>query len=408
MADYYPLLTKTFEGLSDTGPEMRRAVYDRARRALTGQLRQLNPPLSEDEIGREGAALERAIGQIEERYAVPGAAPAGSAVPPASSLPADVPMPEAEPEPIPAAPAPDTRAPASVAIRKGGRRPSLALPIGFVLLAVPVGVMAWIWRDKPTAAPSAPVAAQTTPAPPSDSKYAERVGAGARDAPTPAPASPAASGAAPRAPAPAVNQPTASAPTPAAAPAPSGPELAVAQRAMLAEENPASPQQPSVTSGRAIWRLDALNAGQGLPLETVIQGRVEIADRGLALTLLLRRNLDPALPASHTLELNFTTPSGDPGRVVRDVGVPSLRPDETGRGVTLAGLPVPVKENVFLIGLSDVKSDVDRNTDLLTNRSWVEIPLRFASGQKALLLFDKGVSGDRIFTDAFKQWRDGP
>jgi hypothetical protein len=41
MADYSPLLTRALDGLTDRSPEMRRAVYERARAALTDQLRNL-------------------------------------------------------------------------------------------------------------------------------------------------------------------------------------------------------------------------------------------------------------------------------------------------------------------------------------------------------------------------------
>ena len=82
-----------------------------------------------------------------------------------------------------------------------------------------------------------------------------------------------------------------------------------------------------------------------------MRANVEIPDAGLALDLILRRNPDQALPASHTIELTFTTSPGDPGRVVRDVGLLQFKNEEAVRGTPLAGLPVPVKDNVFLIGL---------------------------------------------------------
>jgi hypothetical protein len=68
-------------------------------------------------------------------------------------------------------------------------------------------------------------------------------------------------------------------------------------------------------------------------------------------------------------------------------------------------LPVPVKENLFLIGLSNLASDVDRNTDLITRRNWIDLPIRFSSGQRAILSFEKGVSGEQLVNEAFRQWR---
>jgi hypothetical protein len=135
-----------------------------------------------------------------------------------------------------------------------------------------------------------------------------------------------------------------------------------------------------------------------------VRGTVEVSGANLTLNLLIRRNLDPALPASHTVELTFTTPN-DAGRAIRDVGLLQLKNDEAVRGTPLAGLPVPVKENVFLLGLSNLPGDVERNTDLLLKRNWIDLPIRFASGARAVLSFEKGVSGEQVFNDAFRQWK---
>ena len=180
-------------------------------------------------------------------------------------------------------------------------------------------------------------------------------------------------------------------------------EVPVAQRAALFEENQADPQTPRATAGRAVWRIDAVNAGQGRPLETVVRGTIEVPGANLTLNLVIRRNLDPALPASHTVELTFGTP-GEPGRAIRDVGLLQLKSDEGVRGTPLAGLPVPVKENVFLLGLSNLPGDVERNTDLLLKRNWIDLPLRFASGGRAVLSFEKGNPGEQVFNEAFRQW----
>ncbi len=61
-----------------------------------------------------------------------------------------------------------------------------------------------------------------------------------------------------------------------------------------------------------------------------MRANVEIPGVGLRLALSLRRNADPALPASHIIELNFTSPD-DPGRVVRDVGLLQFKGEEAVR-----------------------------------------------------------------------------
>ena len=70
--------------------------------------------------------------------------------------------------------------------------------------------------------------------------------------------------------------------------APSAPgATSLFQRAILYEENPAQPQQPRASGGRAVWRLDNVNAGQGQSLETVVRATVEVPDAGMTLTMLI-------------------------------------------------------------------------------------------------------------------------
>src|ERR1700678_4330154 len=65
MADYYPPIAKAVNGLANSTAVSRRAIYDLARTAMTAQLRNLTPPLSESDINREQLALEDAINKVE-------------------------------------------------------------------------------------------------------------------------------------------------------------------------------------------------------------------------------------------------------------------------------------------------------------------------------------------------------
>src|SRR5579863_8188542 len=76
MADYYSLLSRAIANLPKTSPPTaRRAIYDRARKALNNQLRSLKPPLPETDIAREETALEAAVQRLEAEID-PGAAAA--------------------------------------------------------------------------------------------------------------------------------------------------------------------------------------------------------------------------------------------------------------------------------------------------------------------------------------------
>ena len=66
MADYYPLISKAIAGLDIGAPvETRRALYERARVALSDQLRAVSPPFTEAEITCERLALEEAFRRVE-------------------------------------------------------------------------------------------------------------------------------------------------------------------------------------------------------------------------------------------------------------------------------------------------------------------------------------------------------
>jgi hypothetical protein len=65
MADYFLLIAKAVTGLEQSTAASRRALYGRERNALLDQLRNVDPPLSEQEITRERLALEEAVRKVE-------------------------------------------------------------------------------------------------------------------------------------------------------------------------------------------------------------------------------------------------------------------------------------------------------------------------------------------------------
>ena len=400
MADYYPLIARAVEGLSDPSPEMRRAVYERARSALIGQLRTLDPPLSEDEIHQERISLDAAITRVEAEYAsAPTPTPAfkpqaplsspGSPIlrqsarmasdeepgvasyrEPADDVPADI---EAGAFEEAAAARPRIESRPHPGMQGSRRTRTIVLGVVLALVIAGIAVMAFMYRNRPEdLPPQAPVAEAPSAPAPEAGKIEERVGG--------------------------------QAPPPSTAPAPSQ-EIGVAHRSVFYEEDPANPQVPKAQVGRVVWRLEDVNPGQGQALERAVTANVEIPDAGLTMKMVLRRNLDATLPASHTVELTFTTREGENGRVIRDVGLLQFKNEEAARGTPIAGLPVPVRENLFLIGLSNLPSDVERNTELFVRRNWIDLPVRMASGQRAILSFEKGPSGERVINDAFTQWR---
>ncbi|MDB5560670.1 MAG: hypothetical protein JWN11_88, partial [Hyphomicrobiales bacterium] len=66
MADYKELLRRAVEALPENNGAARRAVYEKARSALVGQLRGLNPPLAARDITQHRLQLEDCIRQVEQ------------------------------------------------------------------------------------------------------------------------------------------------------------------------------------------------------------------------------------------------------------------------------------------------------------------------------------------------------
>ena len=189
---------------------------------------------------------------------------------------------------------------------------------------------------------------------------------------------------------------------PAAAPnSQSGP--AVAQRVVLYEEDPGNPQGKQYV-GSATWRTETVSPGSGLAPELQIRANVTIPDRNMMVIWSLRRNADQALPASHTIEIMFNLPPDFAGGGVANIPGVLMKESEEARGVPLAGLAVKATNGLFLVGLSAVDADVQRNMQLLKDRPWFDIPIVYNNGGRAILALEKGPSGDRAFADAFAAW----
>jgi hypothetical protein len=73
MTDYFPLISRAVAGLAQNDVENRRALYGRARVELVAQLREITPALSDLDIIREQADLEKAIRAVELRAAASAA-----------------------------------------------------------------------------------------------------------------------------------------------------------------------------------------------------------------------------------------------------------------------------------------------------------------------------------------------
>jgi hypothetical protein len=178
----------------------------------------------------------------------------------------------------------------------------------------------------------------------------------------------------------------------------------VTYRAALLVQAPEEPNKVKTYFGTVIWRLDNVSNGPEEPLGTALHANVDIPEDKLQASLTLQKNLDTNLPATHTMMIVFTLQPSTPTGGIKQIGVPQMRREDSANGEPLAGLPVPVTENSFLIGLARGNSEA-ANLDLLKTRQWVDIPILLANGRIAKLTFEKGVAGQRAMDDALTSWQ---
>jgi hypothetical protein len=196
-------------------------------------------------------------------------------------------------------------------------------------------------------------------------------------------------------------------PQPPAAPAPAAPAppaaAAAGPRAVLFEEDPANPDGKRY-EGTVTWRTEQTTpAGGGAP-EPAVRADITVPERPLSMTMMIRRNTDRSLPASHTIDIKFDLPADSTTGGIQDVPGIMLKPGEDARGTRLAGISVNVSQNLFLIGLSAIELDMEHNIRLIKDRSWFDVPIAYKSKVRAVLAVEKGATGEKAIADALARW----
>ena len=181
------------------------------------------------------------------------------------------------------------------------------------------------------------------------------------------------------------------------------PPPAIAQKAYLYEEGGAG-AGATRDNAAIVWSLDEQSPGDGMPPEAVIQGQFDVPGRGLVMQITIRRNVDEALPASHIIELRFDTPADFSGGEIDNVARFVMKSSEQARGEGLIAVPAKIDTGYFLIALNNLAQAQETNRKLLTASSWIDIPVGYTSGRRALVTLEKGAIGDKVFKDAFADW----
>ena len=437
MPDYASILRRSVSALPDPSPEMREAVYQRARAALARQLTAVDPPLSTREIEAQHQELEDAVVRLESEFVpqeqeqpveafangdtndeflyVPASPTAAEPTPAPAMAAADEP-PEYE----------DEREDFEDDDDRPSRLPVL-IAVAAVVLVV-IGAGAYLYAERATlfgsgdsqATPVAAATDTTQPAAPAEpDKRPDRLVNGT-DAPlAEAPLPEAAADTAAVEPATPLPEPT---PAPIATPE-SPPTLAETEPPATAApldtglSDPATTQEPgtSLVEQRAIYYYQGSEGQAGQASEgtatwaeitkderPAIQGTLHIPARNVTVTVTIYKNYDSSLPASHLVEVQFAGKLADSS--IQRVPALVLKQTEQARGQPLAGAAVPVTNELFWIALSNDEDEVVRNVQLLRDGSWFDIPILFNDQTRALVTFEKGIPGDKVFETVMAGW----
>lgn len=212
---------------------------------------------------------------------------------------------------------------------------------------------------------------------------------------------------------PAQGQPPASGTETPATPAttPTAPEagnqpaaIPVGQKAIYYEERTSS-AEGSAQPGNIVWSVVQESPGGDAPPEPAIRAEVTVPAKDVQLRMTIRRNADQTLPASHIIEMIFLTPQGFEGGGIDNVLRIAMKTSEQEAGSPLIGVPAKIADGYFLVALNDTKADQDANLTLLRNQEWIDIPVVYKSGRRALITMEKGLPGDKVFDEALKAWQ---
>lgn len=195
--------------------------------------------------------------------------------------------------------------------------------------------------------------------------------------------------------------------TPTAGPAPTNgastaAPVAGGEKLFLYEER-IGQATPVAVPGSIAWSAVRETGADGKP-DPQIQGKINVPERGISALVTIKRNTDNSLPASHIIEVVFSVPADFEGGAIDNLQRIAMKRTEQDRGDPLVAVTAKVTDDTYLVALNDFADVVKRNMELLSTRGWIDIPVTYRNGRRALLTFDKGTQGANVFQQVMREW----
>jgi hypothetical protein len=141
------------------------------------------------------------------------------------------------------------------------------------------------------------------------------------------------------------------------------------------------------------------------PATVEVEAEADIPDLKLHATMTLKKNTDPTLQATHTIDLKFSFGDGAPITGFKDVGLPQMRKLGSKAAETVNSVKVKISDVYFEFALSTGDKDTEYNFDMIRTRTRLDFPLLLNDDRIAKLVFQKSSNGDAIIAKAFETWK---
>ncbi|MFW2232306.1 caspase family protein [Rhizobium leguminosarum] len=171
---------------------------------------------------------------------------------------------------------------------------------------------------------------------------------------------------------------------------------------VLYEERVGMPE-PTALAGSVTWSIDMRTDAKGHS-DPVVRGHMEIPQRNLTAVLTLERNTDLSIAASHLFELSFQIAAGFEGGGINSWTSMSMKTTEGARGDMLIAVAGKVTDTLYMLALNGLPDARAKNIELLGKRRWIDLPIFYQNGTRALLTLEKGEGGERVFNQAIQAW----
>lgn len=140
-----------------------------------------------------------------------------------------------------------------------------------------------------------------------------------------------------------------------------------------------------------------------------IQANIQVPERNINVLMTIKLNGDETLPVSHLIDFNFALPIDFDGGEIEAVNEVTLKDAEAQPGNPLSAISAKITDVVFVVGLENDSAEVvASNLQLLSSRNWMDIPITYSNGRKALITLEKGSAGSVIFDRVLAEWQRNP